>query len=157
MRVLVLAWGNPARQDDGLGPALAQAVEDWDLPGVTLSCDYQLQVEDAVVVAEHDAVIFVDAATEGPPPYSFGPVRPCEHPGFSSHSLRPDALLAMTERCFGRSVPGWLLAIRGQSFAPFVEDLTPSARENLEAALGFLRGLLDGERGALEASPLSPL
>lgn len=150
MRVLLLCWGNPARQDDGLGPAVAAAVEAWDLPGITVSCDYQLQVEDAAAIREHGAVIFVDAAVEGTGPFHFTRLEPREQASFSSHSLRPEALLGLCGRCFGREVPGWLLAVRGQAFAPFVESLSDAASANLAQALAFLRERLAPEvRGAL--------
>ncbi|MFH1465143.1 MAG: hydrogenase maturation protease [Pseudomonadota bacterium] len=145
MRVLLLAWGNPAREDDGLGPALAAAVERWGLAGLTISSDYQLQVEDAADVAEHDLVVFVDAATEGAEPFAFTRVQPRAQASFSSHSLRPEALLGLASSCFQRAVPGWLLAIRGYSFAPFVEAPTPAAQANLTAALDFLRGWLSSD------------
>jgi hydrogenase maturation protease len=142
MRTLLLTWGNPAREDDGLGPAVAAAVERWGLPGVSVSCDYQLQVEDACQIAAHDRVIFVDAATEGPAPFGFQPVEPIDQAGFSSHSVRAEALLGLTARCFGAEVPAWMLAIRGHSFAPFVEVLTPQGQAHLAAALAFLERLL---------------
>jgi len=150
MRILLLAWGNPARQDDGLGPALAAVLEGQDLPGVTLSCDYQLQVEDACAISEHEVVVFVDASLDGPEPFEFVPVEPRQQVSFSSHSVATDALLGLSERCFGRRVPGWLLAIRGYAFEPFVETLTPQAQINLEAALAFLAPRLSG------AVPLAP-
>lgn len=146
MRVLLLAWGNPARQDDGLGPALAAVFEASAPPGVTVSCDYQLQVEDACAISEHDAVIFVDASTEGPEPYSFEPVQPRQQTSFSSHSISCSALLGLSERCFAQRVPGWLLAIRGYAFEPFVEQLTPGAAANLDAAIAFLEQQLGGEQ-----------
>jgi hydrogenase maturation protease len=142
MRTLLLTWGNPAREDDGLGPAVAAAVERWGLPGVSVSCDYQLQVEDACQIAAHDRVIFVDASTEGPAPFAFSPLEPVEQTGFSSHSVRAEALLGLASRCFGAERPAWLLAIRGHSFAPFVEVLTPEGQAHLEAALCFLERLL---------------
>ncbi len=154
MRILLLAWGNPARQDDGLGPALAEQVERWALPGVTVSCDYQLQPEDACAIQEHDAVIFVDASTEGEAPFRFDPVEPREHASFSSHSVSAEALLGLGERCFGRAVPGWLLAIRGWSFAPFVETLTPTATDNLQQALAFLRERLERPDKLVRAAAL---
>ncbi|MCU0727503.1 MAG: hydrogenase maturation protease, partial [Planctomycetes bacterium] len=73
-RVLLIGFGNPGRRDDGLGPAVAQAVEGWGIPGVTVESDYQLHVEDAAAVSEHDAVIFADAAAAGPEPFAFGPL-----------------------------------------------------------------------------------
>ena len=74
--VLVIGYGNPGRLDDGLGPALAEALAALELPGVTVEANYQLTVEDAAAVAEHDVVVFADASVNGPEPYSFQPVEP---------------------------------------------------------------------------------
>ncbi len=151
MRILLLAWGNPARQDDGLGPAVAAALEQLELPDVTVSSDYQLQVEDACAISEHDVVIFVDAATDGPEPFGFSPVEARQQASFSSHSVAAGALLGLAERCFQRQVPGWLLAIRGYAFEPFIEELTPEAERNLTAALAFLEPRL---RGGVALAPV---
>jgi hydrogenase maturation protease len=145
VRVLLLAWGNPARQDDGLGPAIAAALESLAPPGVTISCDYQLQVEDACAISEHDVVVFVDASTTGDEPFAFTPVEPHQQASFSSHSVSAEALLGLSERCFSRRVPGWLLAVRGYAFEPFEEQLTPRAARNLEVAVAFLHQQLRGE------------
>ena len=70
-KVLVIGYGNPGRLDDGLGPALAAAIESAAPAGVTVDADYQLTVEDAAAVAEHDVVVFADAAVDGPEPFYF--------------------------------------------------------------------------------------
>ena len=70
-RVLLFGYGNPGRLDDGLGPALAQAVAEWELPEVTVDCDYQLMVEDSATVAGHESVIFADASLTGREPFFF--------------------------------------------------------------------------------------
>ena len=73
-RVLVLGYGNPGRQDDGLGPAAAAEIGKLDWPGVTACDNYQLVIEDAVEIAEHDVVWFVDAARSGAEPYEVRPL-----------------------------------------------------------------------------------
>ena len=57
-KTLFIGYGNPGRLDDGLGPAMAEAVEKLNLPGVVTDSDYQLTVEDAAEVAKYDLVIF---------------------------------------------------------------------------------------------------
>ena len=69
-RVLVLGYGNPGRQDDGLGPAVAALIDRLGWPHVTAYDNYQLNIEDAMDVAEHDVVWFVDAARTGAGPYA---------------------------------------------------------------------------------------
>ena len=138
IRVLVLGYGNPGRLDDGLGPAFAEAVAALGIPGVTVDSDYQLQPENALAIAEHDVVIFADAATSGPEPFSFTRVAPRAGATFSTHSTSPAALLALAHDTFESGTEGYVLGIRGRRFDAFGEELTPRARENLAAALGFL-------------------
>ena len=141
-KVLLIGYGNPGRRDDGLGPALADAVEELRIPFLTVDSNYQLCVEDAEAVAHHDVVIFADADTSGPEPFSFKPVIPKPTLGFSSHSLDPPALLAMSRELFGANTEAYLLGIRGYEFDEFNESLTEKAEHNMAIALNFLQSLL---------------
>ena len=91
LRILLLGYGNPGRRDDGLGPALAEAVEKLDIPGVDVDSNYQLIVEDAHTIAGHDVVIFVDADVAGPEPFHFRQIEAAgkQKAGFSTHSVEP--------------------------------------------------------------------
>jgi hydrogenase maturation protease len=180
-RILVIGYGNPGRRDDGLGPALAAALERLDLPGVTVDSDYQLTVEHAAAVAEHDAVVFADAAVAGPGsvgvppaaehgdakrrhgtlPFWFQPIV-AERPAiFSSHSVSPASVLGLAEELFGVRTDGYVLAIRGYEFDTFGEGLSLLARDNLARAVEFLESVIRGRsfrRGAWrrKASPWHP-
>jgi len=145
-RVLVIGYGNPGRLDDGLGPALANALENDPITGVTVDADYQLTVEDAAEVARHHWVILADAAVRGPEPFAFRVVKPAATLSFSTHSVEPGALLTLAADLFGCAPKMFTVAIRGYAFEGFGESLTPGARHNLDAALAFLReSLIDGE------------
>lgn len=137
-KVLVLGYGNPGRQDDGLGAALVASLEADPAPGVTAEADYQLNIEDAATLAQHDAVLFVDAAVEGPEPYDFRAVEPAAEIAFTSHSVSPESVLAIAEESFGARRPAWVLAIRGYTFE-FEEGLSPRAQANLDQAAAFVR------------------
>jgi hydrogenase maturation protease len=136
-RILVLGYGNPGRQDDGLGPAAASEIESLAWPNLTAFDSYQLSIEDAMDVAAHDVVWFVDAAKTGPSPYAVRDLSPAATVEFTSHIVRPEAILAIAHQCYGRSPQAFLLAIRGYEFE-FVEELTPGAADNLRAALSML-------------------
>ena len=69
-RALIIGYGNPGRQDDGLGPAIANTVASWALSNVTTDDPYQLNIEDAAALAEHELVVFVDASVDAPEPYA---------------------------------------------------------------------------------------
>jgi len=142
IRMLLIGFGNPGRGDDGLGPALAEAVEKLKIPGLTVDADYQLTVEDAAAVAECDVVLFADADAQGPEPFSFQVLEPKREESFSSHSIRPDAVLALAEDLFNAHSSGYLLGIRGYEFDEFRETLSAKAADNLAAALRFAESLL---------------
>jgi hydrogenase maturation protease len=136
-RILILGYGNPGRQDDGLGPAVIAEIESMRLPNVTAFDNYQLNIEDAVDVAAHDIVWFVDAARIGASPYSVRVVSPSPTVEFTSHIVRPETILSIARQCYGGAPQAFLLAIRGYEFE-FIEALTPGAKDNLQAALGML-------------------
>ncbi len=137
-KILLIGYGNPGRLDDGLGPALAAAVEELQLPNVTVDSDYQLTVEDASDVAAHDIVIFADASTNGQEPYYVEAVEPKAALSFSSHSVEPAVLLHLAQTLFDAKTRGYILGIRGYEFNEFGERLSDAAAENLEKALQYI-------------------
>ncbi len=141
-RVLVIGYGNPGRLDDGLGPALAEALQGLSLPGVTTVADYQLTVEDAESASRHAFVIFADAAVRGPEPFALRQVKPATESSFSSHSVEPGAVLTLARQLFGGNPEAYTLAIRGYTFDGFGEGLSPAAQRNLAAALVFMQDAL---------------
>ena len=136
-RILVLGYGNPGRQDDGLGPAVAAGIDRLGLSNITAYDNYQLNIEDALEVAEHDVVWFVDAAKAGPSPYDVRDLSPAPTIEFTSHIVAPEAILAIARQFYGKTPRAFLLAIRGYQFE-FVEELTEGAADNLRIALNML-------------------
>jgi hydrogenase maturation protease len=135
-RVLVYGYGNPGRLDDGLGPALVDALAAHGCPGdVTLETGYQLQVEDAALVAPFDLVVFADAHASCAPPFELRRLEPLHDADFTTHSLAPEA--------------GFVLGIRGDRFDDYGEGLSPLARRHLDAAADFLRQALRDGTGEL--------
>jgi len=141
--LLVIGYGNPGRQDDGLGPAFADAVARLELSDVQVDSDYQLNVEDAAAAAASAGVLFVDADSAGPEPFSLRRLAPAaDGASFSTHSLRPEAVLALARDLFGAEPETWLLGIRGYQFNEFGEGLSAQAARNLAAALDWARDAL---------------
>jgi hydrogenase maturation protease len=141
-KILLIGYGNPGRRDDGLGPAFAGAVEKLNLPGIMVDVNYQLTVEDAHAVAQHRIVVFADADAGGPEPFSFRAIEPAAHLSFSSHSIDPPAVLALSQELFGTQPEGYLIGIRGYAFDEFNDSLTAKAKVNLALALKFFQSLL---------------
>jgi len=133
-RILVLGYGNPGRQDDGLGPAAAAAIEQWQLPGVMVETNYMLNIEDAALAANHDLVLFIDAAAQGADAFQMQQIELAASMAFTSHIVPPATILAICKQCYDRVPEAWLLAIRGYEFE-LLEGLTERGRGNLEQAL----------------------
>jgi len=134
-RIMLIGFGNPGRLDDGLGPLFAEAMAERQVPGLTVDADYQLTVEAAAYVAEHDIVVFADAAVDGPEPFWINAIEPVSQQSFSSHSVAPEAVLGLAHDLFGAKTKGYLLGMRGYEFNEFDERLSEQAQKNLEAAL----------------------
>jgi hydrogenase maturation protease len=142
-RVLVIGFGNPGRGDDGLGPALAARLEAMNLPGVTVESDYQLSIEHAALAAEHDAVVFADAALDAGESFYFRSLKAAHlPPRFTSHGISPAEVLYLAEACYRSSPAGYLLGIRAYDMDDFREGLTSVAESNLELALEHLQGFI---------------
>ncbi len=152
--ILVFGIGNPARQDDALGPLLIERFEADPPRGVDLDADYQLLVEDAEEVARHAAVVFVDAAVDaGEAPFYFRRLVPVADAGFSTHGAEPAGVVGLAASVFGAEPAAYVLGIRGRSFAMFVEEPTAEALADLDRAETFLRALLSaGDPSALAAA-----
>jgi len=145
-KVLVFGYGNPGRLDDGLGPKFVEEFEKLHLEGVTADSNYQLSVEDAATIAEHDYVVFVDADVSCPEPFRFQRVVPRAHTSFSSHAISAEALMAMAEELMSSRAEGFILGIRGYEFNEFGERISPEALKNLGNALVFMqRAVEDGD------------
>lgn len=136
-RVLVIGYGNPGRQDDGLGPAVAAEIEKLGWANLTVLDNYQLNIEDAVDVADHDVVWFVDATKVGPSPFAVTDVAPALVVDFTSHLVRPEVVLALCQRYYQKSPKAFLLGVRGFQFE-FVEELTAAAADNMRLTVSML-------------------
>ena len=150
-RILLIGYGNPGRGDDGLGPALAHAVEALGLIGVTVECDYQLMVDHAALIATHDLVVFADAMIGLETPYRFTEIGTAQPETLGSHQVSPEAAVALAKLLFGHAPPGWLLGIAGDEFGEVKEGLGPRARRNLDLAVAFLHDWIASQRAASQA------
>ncbi len=143
LKTLFIGYGNPGRLDDGLGPAMAEAVEKLALPGVVVDSDYQLTVEDAAEVAKYDLVVFADAAISGPEPFWVKRISATgAHLSFSSHSVDPRGVLGLAKELFKAEPECYIFGIRGYEFNEFGEGLSSGAQANLAEAVEYLKECL---------------
>jgi len=145
-RVLVYGYGNPGRQDDGVGVVLVDELEAWagsgQRPWLTFDRNYQLNAEDALEASEYDAVVFIDASGGQAEPFRFSSIEPSAGASFSTHAMSPESVLALCRDLYGARPAARLLTIQGYSWEPN-EPMTAEARENLSAAKAWLAPLLE--------------
>jgi hydrogenase maturation protease len=144
-KILIYGYGNPGRQDDGLGNAFVAEIEKWllqnNITGVTLDSNYQLNIEDAVQLAECDIAVYVDASTEAIDDYVLTEVLPSDKVEFTMHAVNPAFVLSLCQDLYGKHPPTYLLHIKGYEWA-MQEGLSVQAVDNLNKALAFMQDLL---------------
>jgi hydrogenase maturation protease len=143
--ILLIAYGNPFRQDDGAGLRLAERmVQHWQEAGTPVRhvAVQQLAPELAVEIAEPGvtAVVFVDAraepagsAADGVTATALGSASPAS-PSLGHHT-QPDVLLAYAALLLdGRPAPpAWLVTTPGVDFR-HGEGLSAAASGAIQAA-----------------------
>ena len=151
-RCLILACGNTLREDDGVGPFLAQwAEEQWRGDSrVRVLCDHQWTPEMVEEVAQAESVIFIDCATD----CEAGLVRtmPVEPAGENSkigtHHLEAGQLVALSMQFYGAMPRSSLLLTVGagslelrEGFSDAVQAALPEASRILEESVQRLLDL----------------
>lgn len=141
-KILIYGYGNPGRQDDGLGNAFVQRLEDWiskeKLQGFEFDSNYQLNIEDAANIADKDLVVFVDASEEDIADYKLTPVNDSAEVTFTTHAASPGYIVKLCRELYKQSPPAWLLHIKGYEWE-FKEGLSKPALENLEKSLLYFK------------------
>lgn len=138
--IRLIGYGNPGRGDDGLGPALASRMA--DVAGLAVTTEYQLTVDHALLIADAEMVIFADALLHADVPFTFTQVTPSTSHDVTSHSLSPQAVLALCNTLYGHAPEAYVLGIAGHEFGEVKEGLSPQAQSNLSFAESLLRGWL---------------
>ena len=113
----VIAWGNESRGDDGIGPVLARRIENLGNAGIDIVEDFQLNIEHVMDLRENVPVLFIDASAAIEPGYRVERLVPRRDDSITTHSVSPQALLALYEQTLGRPAPdAYLLHVCGRSF-----------------------------------------
>jgi hydrogenase maturation protease len=141
-KILIYGYGNPGRQDDGLGISVVERIEKWirkhKLDFVKTDCNYQLNIEDAAEIADKELVVFVDASKEDINDFLITTVEPSNKIQFTSHSISPSYLLNLCNVIYNKSPDVYLLHIKGYKWE-FLETMTEEARRNLDKSYNFLK------------------
>ncbi len=145
MNILIYGYGNPGRQDDGLGNAFVDHIEKWakenQVEGLEFDSNYQLNIEDADAISDKDIAIFVDASVEELDDFCISKVTESSKMSFTTHAASPGYIVDLCKSIYQKAPPTYLVHIRGYEWE-FMEGLTDKAVANLELALDHIKPLL---------------
>lgn len=140
-KILIYGYGNPGRQDDGLGNALIEKLEVWaketNRDDIEFDSNYQLNIEDADAIAKKDITIFADASIEDIEDYILTEVDGESNVAFTTHSASPGYIYKLCKDLYNKTPSVHLLHIKGYEWA-FKEGVSLKASENLEKAFTFI-------------------
>jgi hydrogenase maturation protease len=141
-KILIYGFGNPGRQDDGLGNAFVERMEQWvnyrGLEGFEFDSNYQLNIEDAAGISDKDLVVFADASVEDIEDFILTQVDADTKVAFTTHAASPGYIVQLCRDIYNRIPPTYLLHIKGYEWH-FREGLTGKAVENLEKAVDMMK------------------
>ena len=136
--LLVIGYGNTLRQDDGVGPKVAEAVSSLALPGVrTLACPL-LTPELAEAVSLARVVVFVDAAVDAPREVQTRKLAPAKSSQVMAHAASPATLLALARDVFGHAPKAWLITVPVEDLG-IGDEFSPLAQRGFEIAVRQVR------------------
>jgi hydrogenase maturation protease len=136
-KIYVYGFGNPGRQDDGLGPAIVDKLENDGIDGIVIDSNYQLNIEDAHNISICDKVIFVDASIDADEPFSFNKIEPSAEITFTTHTMSPESVIALVKDLYDKDMEAYVLAIKGYEWE-FIEGFSSGASDNFNKAYTFL-------------------
>ena len=158
-RTLVVGYGNIYRRDDGVGPAVINALrarqgkpalgpeeDGFDALGDALDTLilHQLVPELAQTAADYDLIVFVDAHVGAwPEALHVEHLEACYKPPLVSHHIHPCTILQLAGRLGGRQPAGILLSIYGHDF-DFGEGLSAETAAAVPAAVEMILGWAQG-------------
>jgi hydrogenase maturation protease len=145
-QILVYGYGNPGRQDDVLGVRLAEAIDEWAVQNkydfIETDTNYQLNIEDAVIIKDKDLVIFADASQEEMDDYLLTKVVADSKVDFTMHHVNPSYIHYLCNDLYQKVPESFLLHIKGYKWE-FMGNLTKMAESNLNKAKAFLQSFLE--------------
>jgi len=144
-RILIYGYGNPGRQDDGLGVFLAEEVEKWarenHLDHIRTETNYQLNIEDAAEIHDFDIVVFADASLATEESYRLERLQPSPKVEFTMHAVDPAFVLYLCDTVYGEIPEAYVLHLKGASYE-MSEGLTTKGQQVLQEAFAWIRSFI---------------
>ena len=155
MKILLYGYGNPGRQDDGLGNAFINDIEEWvkkqGLEGFSFDSNYQLNIEDALEISNYDLVVFVDASVEEIEDFCISKVDASTKVTFTTHAASPGYVVGLCKKMYNKAPVTLLLHIKGYEWK-LDEGLTEKAKQNLEKAIIYFKEKLSTPEALLDSN-----
>jgi len=143
--ILIYGFGNPGRQDDAAGVMLTERIEKWAKnTNIPVDCDYnyQLTIEDSYKLKSYKVAVFIDSTiNENIETFDFKRIFSSSVYDFSSHIIRPEYLLYLSEVLFNHEIEAYILEIRGFEWN-LMKKPTKNLVYNLSLAEDFLKKFL---------------
>jgi hydrogenase maturation protease len=141
--VLIVAYGNPLRSDDGAAWKAAEELSQQQLPGhVEIVMNHQLTPELALAVSGASRVVFVDAAREGVPgEIASVALKPQQGSWVFTHQFSPAAILSAARQLYGKCPDGFAVSICGECF-DHGDTLSAKVTENLPYLVARIKDLV---------------
>ncbi len=142
IQCLILACGNPVREDDGIGPWLAQWAKDrWRNDArIRVLCDHQWTPEMVEDVAKAESIIFIDCAADcAPGLVRIMSVEPAtDLTKLGTHHLDASQLLALSRQLYGVMPSSSLLLTVGAASLELREGFSDAVRATMPEACQLL-------------------
>jgi len=147
LSVIVIGYGNPNRQDDGVGHYVADRIADKIDQSSNKQIDvltcHQLEVELIETIKDYDVVIFVDAqSNERSANLEISEVESIYSTSAFTHFMKPSSLIALTECLYKKKPKALLVSINGYSF-DFGTDLSPETQKWGDIAVNEILRLIE--------------
>lgn len=142
-KILFYGFGNPGREDDGLGIFFVSELEKRKYLFCDYEQNYQLNVEDALLISNYEIVVFVDATIESIG-FRLSKIKPSTIINFSTHEMHPASIVALCNELYSKYPDCYLLEIGGKKWE-FQEGISGEAKNNLVQAKDFISSILDSD------------
>lgn len=150
-QILIIAYGNPLRSDDGVAWRAAELLREKFSPDeIEILCLHQLAPELAEIVSQFPGVIFIDAASspESDPGEicvkELGDDDLTDSANHFSHALSPLAVIRLAETLYRAKPRAFAVTVTGQNFdhgealSPAAASALPQLVAGIEALVGHL-------------------
>lgn len=144
--IYIIGYGNPHRQDDRAGHAVAENVRTWaqekECTRITVSTAYQLDLNMVDDISSAQYVLFLDAHTaDYSPKVEVHDVTPHRTQNFTTHLFTAQDVIALAAELYGVTPRAWLVSIPGYAF-DMGDDLSPETAAQVTRATDMVRDLL---------------